>query len=541
MLNPLRPVVQTAKWIGEVSTSFISDAWYDVSRSVWYSSSASALRSMFQESFFSRPRMQSTIVNYNLARSLYRNDNPQYSYGAGFVRPVIDAVVEYIGTPSVTSQSGDGEQFLNECITDYWAPQLLQAWRDSMRDSKVIIRFRQPRLDNKLFTEADRKHGRIDCLPPEMCNIVFDPSDHDLIEKAVITHFINYDERTEEDMLAGKPPRIKEHEIFEVITPSDYKFFDKTMGIELTSWSVSNVLGFVPVWPVWNEWAADLGGGQSDIEPILPFIEAFHDVLCQTLAAHKYHSTPKAMFQINDVQVFLRNNFPEVLDPNGAVKPGAKISWSGREIFFFQADEKGGFIEAKSVLGDSKTLLEFLIDCIAIASETPRWVLLVEAQRTAETDASVQPFEKKIARKRVAFSEPIVMMCKMALVANGQLPETVRVAWPPVRLEDFVRKAQSVQQIILGMDVASAHQWLSDSTIVKIIATLFPEVMSPEAEMELAKSNFVPLAPAPAPASPTQAIGPGGSSAGDNGNGGGDKAKSTKAVKKMTTTKPSSS
>lgn len=523
-------------WIGETFTS-IANTWYDVSRSIWYSSSASALRSMFQESFFSRPAMQNTIVNYDLARSLYRNDNTQYAYGAGFVRPIIDAVIDYIGVPSVTSQQGESEEYLNECITDYWAPQLQQAWRDAMRDSKAILRFRQPRLDNKLFTENDRKHGRIDCLPPEMCNIVFDPTDPDLIEKAVITHFIDEDERTEEDMLAGKPPRIKEHEIFEVITAEDYKFFDKTMGVELTSWAVPNRMGFVPVWPVWNEWAADLGGGQSDIEPIMPFITAFHEVMCQTLAAHKYHSTPKAMFKINDVQSFLKNNFPDTLDENGKVKAGAKISWSGREIFFFQSDEDGGFLEAKSVLGDSKTLLEFLIDCISIASETPRWVLLVEDQRTAETDAVVQPFEKKIGRKRIAFSEPIVMMCKMALVANGKVPETPRVSWPPVRLEDFVRKAQSIQQIILGMDVATAHEWLSDQTVIKILGTLFPEVQSPDVEKALAKNNVIPIAPAPAPASDTQAIGP----AKSNGNGGGDKTKAKKAVKALTTTSGSKS
>lgn len=529
-----------AKVIGETIASTIG-TWYDVSRSVWFSASWSALRSMFQESFFQRPAMQRTIVNYDLARSLYRNDNPDYNYGAGFVRPIIDLTVEYMGLPSVTGLNGDNETYLNECITDYWAPQLIQSWRDSLRDSKAMLRFRQPRLDNPLFTESDRMHGRIDCLPPEMCHVTFDPSDPDLVEKCVITHFIQFDERTEEDMLAGRPPRIKEHEIFEVITPTDYKFFDKTMGQELTTWSTSNKFGFVPVWPQWNEYAADLGGGQSDIEPVLPFITAFHEVMTQTLAAHKYHSTPKAKFKLKDVTAFLKNNFPEVLDEQGRVKPGAKISWSGREIFFFGVDEDGGFIEAKSVLGDSKTLLEFLIDCICVAAEVPRWALLVENGRVSETDASVQPFEKKIGRKRVMFSEPLVMMCKMALVATGKVPDTPRVSWPPVRLEDFVRKAQSIQQIILGMDVATAHEWLSDTTAIKILGSLFTEVQSPEVEKALAKNNVIPAVPAPAPASDTQALPPGGTSTKSNGNGGGSKKAATKAVKQLTTTSPSKS
>lgn len=515
------------------------NGFYDVTRAVWYGPSFSALRTLFSDSFFQRPRMDGTTVNYDLARSLYRNDNPKYNLGAGFVRPIIDRCVEYMGLPSVTGTAND--TFLNECLHDYWAPQIQQMYRDSMRDSKVIVRYRQPNLDNPLYTEQDRMHGRIELYPPEEVQIDFDPSDPERVMRAAFTHFVPIDTRTDEEMMQGLAPMMEEHEIIEVITEDAYTFFDKTAGAQLPQWSVPNYWKFVPCWPAWNDYATDLGGGVSDIEPVFPFIEAFHDVLEQTLAAHKYHSTPKAVFNLKDIGAFLRNNYPDVLDESGAVKAGASIEWSGRQIFFMSVDEKAGFVEAKSVLGDSKTLLEFLIDCIAIASETPKWALLATTATTPETDATVQPFERKISRKRTQFSAIIVIICKMALAANGKIPETATVTWPPVRLTDLVNKAQAAQQIILGLDVAATHEWVSDLTSIKILSDLFPEIGSPEEEKAAAAKNVIPAVPAPAPASPTQALPPGKTTS-TNGKASANGTSSTSAAKRaLATTKPSQS
>lgn len=494
------------KWIGELTSSF-AGGWYDVSRSVIYGP-LSALRSAFTGTFFHRPKYDQTVVTYDLARALYRNDDPRYNLGSGFVRPVIDLAVEYMGVPGVACDDAATDEFLTECMSVHWAPQLVQIFRDSMRDSKIIVRYRQPNLLNPLFTEEDRVHGRLFLMPPEQVEIVYDPTDPDMIERAIITHWIKIDTRSEDQIIMGAMPAFEEHEVLEVITPDAYTFYDKTANQELTTWGQTNYWNFVPVWPVWNEYAADLGGGQSDIEVIMPFIDAFHQVMEQTLAAHRYHSTPKVKFKLKDVQPFLKNNWPDILDEHGNVKPGAQIDWSGRQVFFFQADEDGGFIEAKSVLGDSKTLLEFLIECICIASETPKWAILNTSAAIPETDATVQPFEKKITRKRTLFSEPLKMICKMALAANGKTPYTVRITWPPVRLTDLATKGQAIQQIILALDVATQHEWVADDTAIKILGSLFEEVSSPAVEKELAADNVVPPSPAPAPQSSTQALPP---------------------------------
>jgi hypothetical protein len=84
-----------------------------------------------------------------------------------------------------------------------------------------------------------------------------------------------------------------------------------------------------------------------------------------------------------------------------------------------QPEEDIDFIEATSVLGDSKTLLEFLIECICIAAEVPKWAVM-KVETSNDKNAEARPFEKKIERKRRNFAPFVQMMCKMALVATGR-------------------------------------------------------------------------------------------------------------------------
>lgn len=529
------------QWVREQTWEF------DVSRTAWWGSGISILRSFFTTSLFRRSPMADTVVNYETARSLYRNDTAALRYGAGFVKPIIELRVEYMSLPTVSSEKGDNDSFLNECIRDYWAPQIQEIFRAAMRDSKTFFRYYQPRFDNPLFTAADKDHGCLEVVPPEsVMAIVFDPVDKNMVLQVSMSHDIDIDTRTEQEVLEGFPPRMEKHQIIENITPDEYTYFDKTANVELTTWRTKNVWRFVPVWPAWNEYSADLGGGMSDIEPLMPFIQAIHDVIDQVLSAHKYHSIPKAKFNVKDVGRFIANNWPEVIEQStGKIRQGAKIEWQGKEIIFFGPDEDGGFIEATSVLGDSTTLLDFLIGCICIIAETPRWALLID-DAAAHNNASVARFEKMIARKRISFTEPLVMMCKMALAANNKLADTPRLVWPLVSIEDLVSKGQALQQLIMAFDVAATHEWMADDTIRKILAATFPEMNAPEIEKALAAFNKIVEA-APAPASSTQALPPPkpalppGKNGNGNGNGGGDKAAARKAVKQLASTTASRS
>jgi hypothetical protein len=252
--------------------------------------------------------------------------------------------------------------------------------------------------------------------------------------------------------------------------------------------------------------------------------------MLQGLQAHRYHSTPKVRFKVKDVATFIESNWPGTIDPGTQKpKPGAKINFKGQEIFFQNIDEDADFIEAKSVLGDTKTMLEFLIDCISASSETPEWAFMRVENGTSQgaMNAQTLPFEKKIERKRIGVEPYLQQLLKMVLVVNGKAPETVTLTWPTMRVEEFVAKGQAIQQMIMAFDVASQHQWISDSTVVKILATVFHEMKSPEAEMKDAEGNTV-IEPPPAPASDTQGA--------PNG-----KPPAKEAQRALATTKPSNS
>lgn len=511
--------------------------WFDVSRSSDWSWRSFSLRGFFRTAnFFRRPRAEGTTIDFALARSLYRNDEYRFRYGGGFVRPIVDLPVEYMGLPSVSGTQDDA--FLNECIRDYWAPQLQQGLRDAIRDSKAVVRFTKPRIDNKLFTSSDRDHGGIEVVPPELAEITYDATDKNMVSQAIFYHEIKVDERTAEEVAMRRPPRMRVHKVVETVTPTSYDFYDETAGAPLTTWNTRNVDGFVPVWEIYNEYSADLGGGQSDIEACMAFIEAFHDVCEQTLTAHQQHSIPKTKFSVKSVDSFIANNWPDAVDPETQkIREGATINWEGHEILFFAPDEDADFIEAVSVLGDSKSLLDFLITCICVSAEIPRWALLAD-DVASNSSASAEPFKKKIERKRVQFRELFVMTCKMALASANKVPATPKLHWQPVLLEDLASKGQSLQQLILGLDVATAHGWMADETAVKILCALFSEMNAPEVEMELAKDNVLPAAP-PAPASKTQALPPPAPST--NGNGGANKQVVAAAVKQLATTSSSRS
>jgi hypothetical protein len=519
MRNPIRYILAE-----QLSPSLFSWSFQGSLRSIW--------RTLASSFMPDRPVYDGTVVDFNMARQLYRNDGADTNLGAGFCRPIIDLSVEYVDLPTGDKRRRRRDTFLNECIHEFWAPSIQQMIRDAIRDSKTVFRYRQPDIANKLVTDRDRLHGKIEIVPPEACQFYYSPVDPDMVDKCVVTHWIEIpDDNFEQNILdpaqsanAQRAPQIQEHQVIEVITPDRVRFFDLTDNKELVTWGGRNKFGFVNLCEVYNEYDVTLGGGQSDLEPIVPFIRAFHDVLLQTLQAHKYHSTPKLKFTLKDVGTFLRNNFPEVLDDSGKIVAGSSIKWAGREVLFVQPEEDIDFIEAVSVLGDSKTLLEFLIECICIAAEVPKWAVM-KVETSNDKNAEARPFEKKIERKRRNFAPFVQVMCKMALVATARTPETVRITWPVIRTDELVSKGQAIQQLIMGFDVATQHRWLADETVIGILASLFPEIQSPQMEQADAAGNFEPAVPAQAPASDTQALPPGKPT-----NGSGSKSAAKKAL-----------
>jgi hypothetical protein len=450
--------------------------------------------------FGSTPTYENTEVNYNHTRSLYLNNNDGASLGAFFARPIVDLQVDFIGLPVAATDDENTDDFLNTCLTDHWAESIRQMLRNAIRDSKTVVRMQQDNAgENPLVSQEEIKHCRLEIIDPErVLTITRNTLDDRIIEEAVIRHMIEMVEE-EGDFPNGVLPKIKEHEILEVITPDMYRYYDVTDRVHKTSWDQPNAWGFVPLVEVLNEYDSTLKGGQSDLETVYPLIKAFHDAMSQSLQAHKYHSVPKVKLKLNEVQAFIRNNFPEALDENGQIRAQAEITWKGKEILFLQAEEDAAFLEARSVLGDSKELLDFIIDCISIASETPRWAFMILEAGSANQSNNAQtlPWAKKIIRKRKSYEAVIQDLLKMVQKINNFEISRPSLTWELIRVEDQAAFNQALQQLIMGLEVAAQRKIISDSTYRELLRHFIPNMKNPTQEAKDAEDNFEIAPPQP--------------------------------------------
>jgi hypothetical protein len=482
--------------------SAIGEQISDFSRSLfspsWGSSAIRSFGRFFPFTFWSSNRPQSTEVNYTVTRSLYRNEG-DYTYGSGFAKPIVDLQVGFIGLPLASTDDEATNEFLNDCLTNFWVEEIQQMLRDAIRDSKCIVRVQRPDILDPLMTLDEAEHCALEIIPPELVEIERNIANKRIIERAVIRHVMTF-VKDEGDVASGQDPTVEEHDVLEVIDRDNFRFFDQTDDVWLTDLQRVNPWNFVPLVEVYNEWDSALNSGQSDFETVVPFMQAFHEVLKQGLQAHKYHSTPKVVMNLIDVASFIKNNFPEAVDQTtGEIMPHAEISWRGREILFLQTEDKMTFLEAKSVLGDTTALLEFLIDCICIASQTPEWAFLRVSTGTANSDRNAQtvPFVKKIDRKRRSFQKPIQELLKMVLVMSNSVPIRPRLSWEIVRADDLVVYMQAFQQLVMGLEVAVQRGEISDETYRRMIKLFLPAMKSTSQEAIDAKSNLQLPAPTP--------------------------------------------
>lgn len=441
-----------------------------------------------------RPSFSTTKVNYENTRKLYRNDDPRTNLGSGLVRRIVNSRMDFVELPH--SATGDEliDEFLDNCIHVYWRSPLQQMIRDATRDADTIVRIRRHREDNPLVTPEEWEACYLEIVPPEKCSIIYrQTGDRREIERAYIRHEV--EEIKEEQTVNGRSlslPQMQNKVIIEELTPDEFRYFDQTEGVWRDDLAETNSWGFVPLREVNNEYDAALDGGQSDLEAPLPFIMALHDVIAQSLVAHKAHSIPKAKFHINDMTTFLVNNFPDSFEPGPTGEPDparftGTVNWKGTEILFFQGQEEDAdFLQAESVLGDSRTLADFLIDMIAISSETPRSVLM--NTRVDDRDEMV-PFVKAINRKRGFFAEEVQEICKMVLAINLMEPIKAPMAWDEITPEEALVKAQALQQEVMAGEVLATRQVISDRTLRAGLRRKIPHMKPDTQEKEDAKSN----------------------------------------------------
>ncbi len=474
----------TEEQIGEISTRWAKG---------WFGGLRTGFRNFRRTFWPTTPSYAGTKISYEQTRNLYRSADKQSNLGAGMVRRIINARVDFIELPHPSSGDDVVDEFLYKCIWTYWASALQQMIRDSTRDAETVIRIKRHDQSNRLISDEEWEACFLEVIPPERVSIYYKQGGTSgEIEKAYVRHEIEEEiESTTQNGRAITLPQVRQKVIIEEITPDVFRYFDQTEGVWRDDLQQPNTWGFVPLVEVKNEEEAYLEGGQSDLESCLPFILAFHDVMAAALTAHKAHSIPKAKFKINDLMGFIANNWPESFekDENGRIKPetfNGNIQWKGTEILFMQSEEDAEFLEARSVLGDSKTLMDFLLDCIATTSETPRAILM--ATKFDDTD-EITPFTKLINRKRNFYKPFIQQICKMVLAINFMEPIVVPLAWDEVTAEEALQRAQALQQRVMADEVLATREVISDRTMRADLRRHIKHMRGNDDEAKDAKAN----------------------------------------------------
>lgn len=354
-------------------------------------------------------KLDSSKVDYELTKQLYYNTHDEYKLGAGFAKSVINNTVSFMGVPNFKTADKDAQEVINKFFENNIS-NMQRTQRDSLRDGDCYVWItREDEKDAQLYPEESKRLVYNIIPPGQVKDIKRDPmtglveayvleAEHEWEDekgnpkRATVTQYIRRGER-EVEVDGDAPPDIEP-------------------GITSTTWD------FIPIVHFKNE-GDDSLYGQSDLEPIEPFLKAYHDVMLHAMQGSKMHSTPRLKIKVKNVEAFLKNNFG-VTNPADFYKKGGTIDLDGKELMILTDEEDASFIEATSTTGDAKELLKLLFYCIVDTSETPEFVFGVHTPSSLSSVKEQMPILiRAIERKREHFADSWKRLVRIILAMTS--------------------------------------------------------------------------------------------------------------------------
>lgn len=416
---------------------------------------------------FARPyALDSSRVNYELARELYRNINDKYKLGAAFAKPVVNTAAGFMGAPGFTHADTEADQALEQAI-QHWTGKILRINRNVLRDGDVFARI--VRVPGKF----DQKQAfDLTLVPPEWVTVIPDPLTGTW-QKLIIRHPVVTTDDT------GR--KTGDYSIIETLTPQTRIIeADARAPAELRQQNRSepNPWGFIPVVHFKNEAEEHQLFGCSEIEPIEPFMKAYHDTLLFAVQGSKLFSRPKTKFALKDVQKFLADNF----DP--AEIQSGKLKFADKELFLMQEGDDIAFITADSGLGGIAALLKLIFFCIVDISETPEFAFgTAVASSKASVSEQMVPLARKIRRKRGMFEEYYSELAGMFLAMWGKVENRrlgsyhVDVAWDELSPRNDQEVATTIKTLVEGLVTAVESNLLSVDAASEFLREFVPTML----------------------------------------------------------------
>ncbi len=422
--------------------------------------------------YMSPYRLDSSRVDYDLARQLYRNTADKYKLGAGFAKPVINTTVSFMGAPHFTHIDLEADQALEKFITR-WTGKILRINRNALRDGDVFARI--ARVPDK-FNPKQEVFDLV-LVPPEWVTPILDPLTGQW-QQLIIRHPVTITD--------AQGRKTADYTITEILTPESrtIEADGRAPGeVRQQNRTEPNPWGFIPLVHFKNESEENQLYGCSDLEPIEPFMKVYHDTMLFAAQGSKLFSRPKAKFSLKSVDKFLRDNFSE-----DEIRAG-KLRFMDKEIFLMQEGDDASFITADSGLQGITTLLKFIYFCIVDVSETPEFAFgTAVASSKASVSEQMVPLARKIKRKRGSFEEYYNELASMYLsmwakTENRKL-ETyqVEVGWDEISPRNDQEVAGTIKTLIEGLGQGIESGLLSVDAASEFLREYIPSMLPFEDE-----------------------------------------------------------
>lgn len=415
-------------------------------------------------------KLDSSRVDAKRARELYYNTDDDYKLGAGFAKPIINIKAAFIGIPEFNIGDKEAKEVLDSFIQTNRS-KMQNTHRNALREGDCLVWLtREEENDKSLYPELTTVL-KYNILPPEMVKeIKRNPLTNEPIE--YVLEF--------ETEWADEKGDIKRAKVIQKISRGlriiEVDGDDIPPGIEVgehtTPWD------FIPIIHFKNEDDETAAFGKSELEPIEPFLKAYHDVTLHAMQGSKMHSTPRLKLKLNDVKAFLSNNFG-ITDPTKHFKDGGKVDLNGHEMLILTSEDDAGFVEARSATGDAKALLQLLFYCIVDASEIPEFIFGVHTPSSLSSVKEQMPIMmRSIERKRDQFSSSWQRLGRMVLAMTAQSENKAfstfsnELVWETIDPRDSKEIAEELKITVEALTIALNNHMISHEAAVRYLTKL---------------------------------------------------------------------
>ncbi|KYG90801.1 hypothetical protein A0U40_17895 [[Bacillus] sp. KCTC 13219] len=412
-----------------------------------------------------RYQLDTSKVDYDVSRKLYNNTLDGYKLGAGFARVVINNRASFIGTPKFVSNDKEAQSVL-DAFSKENKSNFIRIIIDFLRDGDCYVHVSKDAPTERALYPEKKSFIKLTFIDAKAVNIEVNPITQEPT-KYIITQTVTW---TDESGLEYSSDIQQIHTVGFVETklingsiPPGVK-----LGIESTN------AKFIPIQHFKNAYSNSLYG-QSELEPIEPYLKVYHDIMLHAMQGSKMHSTPKLGLYIKDIKSFMKNNFP-------STRPQEEVDLSGREIFIFQPDEKAAFIEPSSPTGAAKDLLKLTFYNIVDASETPEFVFGVHTPSSLASVQEQMPIMiRSIERKREQMAQAWQRLARMVLYfAQDKKIGTfaTNLLWDDIDYRTSEELSEELVNVVTAVTTAVAAELMSKEAAVDFLAK-FVDTMQP--------------------------------------------------------------